>query len=314
MSGVVMTNQYSLLQLGWKHFFQQQVSLDEWEITTPAKVVGVERSLFHLLTDRGDASIAITPNMPPITIGDWLLLDEACHFVRLLDRVSLFSRKAPGTKVAQQLIAANVDTVFLVSSLNLDFNLNRLERYLALSYEAGTTPVVVLTKLDCCDDVDSYLSQIQALSLSLEVVSVNSLDECSVDQLKMWCGNGETVALLGSSGVGKSTITNTLLGKQTQRTQTIREDDNKGRHTTTSRSLHFLPSGGMILDTPGMRELQLADCKHGVDDTFPEINALANQCKFSDCRHETEPGCAVLKAIELGELALFDDQGLVEVA
>ncbi len=297
-----MSNQFSLFQLGWSHFFQQQLSLEEYETTTPARVVGQERSLLQLLNENGKVSLPVTPSMPPITVGDWLLLDAGQHFHRLLERASLFSRKAAGTKASRQLIAANIDTVFVVSSMNLDFNLNRFERYLALVHEADVEAVIVLTKLDHCEDPASYMAQAHGLGVTLDVVAVNSLDHHSVEQLLPWCQEGKTVAFLGSSGVGKSTLINTLLGHETQRTQDIREDDDKGRHTTTGRSLHQLPSGALLLDTPGMRELQLADCEHGIDETFAEITALAQQCKFSDCHHQDEPGCAVRVAIEAGEL------------
>jgi ribosome biogenesis GTPase len=219
-----------------------------------------------------------------------------------LERSSLFSRKAAGKKVDRQLIAANIDTVFVVSSMNQDFNLNRLERYLALAHESDVEAVIVLTKADCADDPEAYTAKAQTLGESLQVVAVNSLDHQSVDQLLPWCQPGKTVAFLGSSGVGKSTLVNTLSGQTIQPTQAIREDDAKGRHTTTGRSLHLLPSGALLLDTPGMRELQLADCEHGIDETFAEITALAQQCKFSDCQHQGEPGCAVRAAIDAGEL------------
>jgi len=303
-----MANQFSLSQIGWKHFFQQQLTLDEWKAFAIARVVGLERSVVHLLTTEGKQDLPITPCMSDIAVGDWLLLDDQSRFHRLLERFSLFSRKAAGTKVATQLIAANVDTVFIVSSMNLDFNLNRIERYLALANEAGVKPVVVLTKLDCCDDPQDFLSKVQALNPGLEVVMVNSLDAQSVNQLKVWCSTGETVALLGSSGVGKSTIVNTLLGLDVQFTHSIREDDDKGRHTTTGRSIHFLTEGGLLLDTPGMRELQIADCEHGVEETFPEIVEIATHCKFSNCKHDNEPGCAVRSAIEAGTL---DERRLV---
>lgn len=167
----------------------------------------------------------------------------------------------------------------------------------------GVSAVIVLSKLDCCDNPQDYQSKVQALDELLDVVIVNSLDSESVGQLKTWCNTGETVALLGSSGVGKSSIVNTLLDSKEQRTHSIRQDDDKGRHTTTTRSLHFLPAGGLILDTPGMRELQLADCEHGVEETFSEIVELAARCKFSDCKHNSEPGCAVRVAIESGKLS-----------
>ncbi len=297
-----MNIQYTLNQLGWKHYFQQQLTLEELDALVMTRVVGLERSEAHVLTVFGKQTLKITANMPQITVGDWMLTDEEGQFHRLLDRASLFSRKAAGTKVASQLIAANVDTVFIVSSMNQDFNLNRIERYLALANEAGVEPVVVLTKLDLCDDPDTYHSQIRALNGLTGIVMVNSLDIESVHQLKPWCETGETVALLGSSGVGKSTLVNTLLGAEAQRTHSIREDDAKGRHTTTSRSIHFIPAGGLLLDTPGMRELQIADCEQGVEDTFPEIVELAANCRFSDCKHESEPGCAIKSAIDSGML------------
>lgn len=289
-------------QLGWKSFFQQQLTLDELEQGQVARVIVQQRSELTLLTAAREIKLPILPSMPPITVGDWLLLDMNSNFLRCLDRSSLFSRKAAGTKVGTQLIAANVDTVFIVCSLNQDFNLNRIERYLALAHEADVTPVVVLSKVDCCAAPETYIDQVQALDTRLMIVAVNSLDKESVKQLEPWCQVGNTVTLLGSSGVGKSTLINTLMGHDTQKTRTIREDDDKGRHTTTGRSLHILYSGGLLLDTPGMRELQLADCEHGIEDTFAEIIELAAQCKFSDCQHKREPGCAVRAAIETGEL------------
>lgn len=297
-----MDNQFSLSQLGWKPFFQQQLSLEEWEAATIARVAGVERSVLQLLTANGKLALPVMPSMPAITVGDWILLDAETRFSRLLDRYSLFSRKAAGTKVSSQLVASNIDTVFIVTSLNQDFNLNRLERYLALANDTGVTPVIVLTKVDCCDNPHEMIDKARSLDPLLEIIAVNSLDTDSVSNLKVWCGTGNTVAFLGSSGVGKSTLINTLSGMEIQRTKAIRMDDDKGRHTTTGRSLHLLPDGGLLLDTPGMRELQLADCEQGVEETFSEIVELAVHCKFSDCSHKGEPGCAVRAAIESGHL------------
>ena len=297
-----MKTHYSLPQLGWNHFFQQQLSLEEYETCTPARVFGQERSVLQLITEHGAFSLPVTAAMGPMTVGDWVLLDRADRFHRALDRSSLFIRKAAGAKNRRQLISANVDTVFLVSSMNQDFNLNRLERYLALTAEADVESVVVLTKADCCENPQEFISRSHALGESLDVIAVNSLDRNSVNQLTPWCQLGKTVAFLGSSGVGKSTLINTLLGEAVQRTQSIRQDDDKGRHTTTSRSMHLLPSGALVLDTPGMRELQLVDCEQGVDETFSEISDLARRCRFSDCRHQDEPDCAVREAIESGEV------------
>lgn len=297
-----MTSHDTLSQLGWKPFFQLQLSLSDFDNLTPARVLGVERSLLKVMTTDLTITLPLTPSMPAMAVGDWILIDEHNQYVRQLERQSLFARKAAGTKVQTQLIAANIDTVFIVSSLNDDLNLSRIERYLALAHEAKVEPVIVLTKVDLCEQADDLIEQVQALDNMLPVFAVNALDATRLQPLNDWLGTSNTVAFLGSSGVGKSTLVNTLLGDESQKTSGIREDDVKGRHTTTSRSLHLLPSGALLLDTPGMRELQLVDCEQGVTETFADIKALASQCKFSDCTHQTEPHCAVQQAIEQGEL------------
>lgn len=301
-----MSDLYSLSQLGWKPFFQQQLDLEEWENATLGRVVSQERSAIIVQTQKSRMLIQVTMDMPVFSVGDWILLDSSgdssVSFVRLLERFSLFSRKAAGEKSHTQLIASNIDTLFIVSSMNRDFNLNRIERYLALANETGVEPVIVLTKPDICDDPEQYVEQIKEMDPFLQSVTVNCLDPESVRGLNEWCVEGKTVALLGSSGVGKSTLINTLLGESAQDTNEIREDDARGRHTTTSRSIHMLASGGLLLDTPGMRELQLTDCERGVEETFSEIAGLAENCRFKDCQHEHEPGCAVRTAIESGDL------------
>jgi len=302
-----LPNISALLQLGWKSCFQQQLTLEEWENCTMGRVVSQERGVIHVQTPEGKKPIRVSKSMPAFSVGDWIVLNSAGTFVRLLERFSLFSRKAAGTKVSTQLIASNIDTVFIVSSMNQDFNLNRIERYLALANEAGVEPVIVLTKLDTCEYPEQYIEQIMEMDPFLETVAVNSLDPDSVCKLDGWCIEGMTVAFLGSSGVGKSTLINTLLGECVQQTHVIREDDAKGRHTTTTRSIHVLSLGGLLLDTPGMRELQLADCEQGIEETFSEISGLARQCRFTDCQHENEPGCAVRAAIESGD---FDGRRL----
>lgn len=293
----------TLVQLGWRPFFQQQLGLEEWDL--PAlRVTAQHRGRLELLGEQSEQSLDLHPGMPAITVGDWLLLTpQGCYF-RLLERQSLFRRKAAGSKVAEQLIAANVDTLFVVTSLNEDFNLSRIERYLSLAYEAGAEPVVVLSKADLCDDPEDFRRQVQSLDPLLMVETVNCLEVDEIHKLTPWCGTGKTVALMGSSGVGKSTLVNTLLGTEVQLTGAIREDDSKGRHVTTGRSLHLMPHGGLLLDTPGMRELQLVDCDDGVKATFADVNSLAAQCRFGNCRHESEPGCAVQDAISRGELEI----------
>ena len=209
--------------------------------------------------------------------------------------------RAAGTGRRVQLIAANVDTLFVVTSCNQDFNVARLERYLALAREAGAMPVVVLTKADLAPDTGDYVRAAARLMPGLLVECVDARDPAEVARLAVWCGPGQTVALLGSSGVGKSTLVNTLSGVD-QATAPIRDDDAHGRHTTTGRSMHRLPAGGWLLDTPGMRELQLADVGEGIAAVFADIDALATACRFRDCRHEGEAGCAVAAAVEKGSL------------
>lgn len=303
-----MTTPLTLAALGWHPYFQQQLSLDDWEHCVPARVFNYDRSMLTAVSVAGTHVVPITSSMPAITVGDWLLLSTDLRFERLLTRVSQFSRRAAGTHAAMQLIAANVDIVFIMSSLNKDFNLSRIERYLALAHAAHVEPVIVLTKADLCENAESYISQARALDRMLTVTVVNCLDYRSVAQLSSVCGAGKTIALMGSSGVGKSTLLNTLMQQPIQATNPIRDDDEKGRHTTTRRSLHILPNGALLLDTPGMRELQLGDCDFGIADTFPEILGFARACRFADCRHESEPGCAVLAAIAGGHI---DERRLV---
>tara|TARA_R110000772_G_scaffold87094_4_gene181822 strand:- start:74 stop:1132 length:1059 start_codon:yes stop_codon:yes gene_type:complete len=297
-----------LADLGWHTFFSSQLDTKDLDAFIPVKVIEVHRSNLRVVGQCLDRFIppfypAEGDEEAAATVGDWLLLDaETFRPVRLLERKSLFKRRAAGTGRKLQLIAANVETLFIVSSCNQDFNIPRLERYLVLAKDAGVTPIILLTKADLTDTPEDFASQARQLQPGLLVETVNALDPDSVDRLSPWCAKGQTIALLGSSGVGKSTLVNTLSGTATIATQGIREDDDKGRHTTTGRALHRLPQGGWLLDTPGMRELQLTDVASGLDDVFADIRDLARQCRFSDCRHESEPGCAVLAAIENGEL------------
>jgi ribosome biogenesis GTPase len=195
-----------------------------------------------------------------------------------------------------------VDSMFIVSSCNQDFNEARLERYLAIASEAGVMAVIILTKADLVDDPRDYVNRATKLAAMIQVEAVNALESESLRCLEPWLGSGQTIVLLGSSGVGKSTLTNTLLGTGEVETQAIREDDSRGRHTTTSRAMHQLPGGAWLLDTPGMRELQLTDVKTGLDDVFAEISALAEECRFTDCQHLSEPGCKVRGAIDAGDI------------
>lgn len=289
-----------LQALGWQPHFAQQVSTEEMAAAPPVRITAVHRSALHAA---GDGFETTLPPRPDATVGDWLMLDRGQpQNSRMLERTSLIRRRAPGTGRQDQLIAANIDTGFAVTSCNQDFNTARLERYLALMLEAQITPVIVLTKADLTDDPQGYVQAARAISDRAEVVALDARGGEVQTALAPWCKPGRTVAFLGSSGVGKSTLANALLGGQTIATQAIREDDAKGRHTTTHRELHKAPDGCLILDTPGMRELQLTDTADGISSLFANITERAAGCRFSNCRHDSEPGCAVLQAVEQGEI------------
>lgn len=286
----------ALERLGWGPAFTQQIDADALTATPPVRVVAVHRSGLQVAGDEIDETI---PPGPEATVGDWLLYNCARpRSSRVLDRKSLIKRRAPGTSREVQLIAANIDTVFVVTSCNQDLNVARLERYVALAFDAGIEPVIVLSKADLAEDPAPYVEEARKVSDRVPVVALDARGDEPAAALADWCRPGRTVAFLGSSGVGKSTLTNALLGAQAIATQGIREDDAKGRHTTTARELHITPGGCLVLDTPGMRELQLTDAATGIADVFEDIEALAARCRFADCRHETEPSCAVQTAIE----------------
>lgn len=287
-----------LQTLGWRPFFAGQISVDSLTDTPPARIVEVHRNRVHIVGDGIDETI---PPLQDATVGDWVLLDRAHHrSSRVLGRKSLIKRRAPGTDRQIQLIAANIDTIFIVSSCNQDFNVARLERYVAIAFEASITPVIVLTKADLVSDTQSYIDAATAISELISVVALDARGDEPREKLAGWCKPGDTIAFLGSSGVGKSTLTNALAGNQSIATQSIREDDAKGRHTTTRRQLHAVPGGYLVLDTPGMRELQLTDAATGIDAVFADLHELSAQCRFNDCQHATEPGCAILNAVARG--------------
>ncbi len=294
--------------LGWSAFFDLQLTEDEAGLV-PMRISTVHRARMSAQGSGGPVqlSLPVHSTTNEFAVGDWVLVSvepEANLVVRRLGRKTLLQRRIEQGR-APQLIAANVDTLFIVTSCNDDFNPARLERYLALANEAGTEPVMVLTKADRVADAAPYRLQAEALQRGLAVVSVDATSALAGAVLRPWCGPGQTVALVGSSGVGKSTLLNTLADLapgEGQLTGDIREDDAKGRHTTTSRSLHAIAGGGLAIDTPGMRTLQVSDAAVGLDILFAEIIDLAPGCRFRDCTHGHEPGCAVRAAVAAGTL------------
>lgn len=252
---------------------------------------------------RGSATTAA--ELP--VVGDWVAVaprtgEASATIHHVLPRWSSFSRKVAGATTREQVVAANVDTIFLVSGLDGDFNLRRIERYVTLGWNSGALPVIILNKADLCDDLDARVADVQSVAPGIDVVVVSAADGHGISKLEPYLKPGNTIAFLGSSGVGKSTLVNRLAGDDLQKTLDVREDDSRGRHTTTFRELFVIDGGAILIDTPGMRELQLWSDSASVSATFSDIEELAEQCRFTDCQHDTEPGCAVADALERGIL------------
>lgn len=294
----------TLADLGWSAFFRSQIGQNMPDTIMPARISDVHRDRVSVKTESGDHSLILTPSIRAgdLAVGDWVLANLTSGLVHsVLERRTVLHRRGAGASVTHQLIAANVDTLMIVTSCNEDFNPARLERYLALASSSDTLPLIILTKADLVDDASAYRKQAERLSPLATVVCIDARDPESLERLSPWLKPGETAALVGSSGVGKSTILNGLTGLDAA-TRGIREDDAKGRHTTTARSLRQTFSGGWLIDTPGMRSLGLSDSADGIGQVFADLTELATRCRFSDCAHETEPGCAVRAAIDSGEL------------
>jgi ribosome biogenesis GTPase len=309
---IMSSSSPTLAQLGWNSFFSEQVSAGQSQERQPVRVMSVHRGRVTVSGEGIEDSISSSLPAPAgpedrPTVGDWLLIDRNTRsLVRILGRTSLFKRPAPGDDRRVQLIAANVDTLFIVTSCDDDFNVARIERYLVLAREAGVLPVVVLTKADLSPTPERFVDAVRALQSGLRVELVDGRNPTSAAHLATYCGLGKTVALVGSSGVGKSTLVNTLKGSDSIATQPVREDDGKGRHTTTVREMHRLAGGanggGWLVDTPGMRELQMSEVASGVTEVFDDVTAVTLECRFTNCTHIEDLGCAIHAAMAKGDL------------
>jgi ribosome biogenesis GTPase len=297
---------------GWSERLQRDFEPYAAEGLVPARILVQHRGGYRLVAEGGEMDGLASGRLlktaaeadRPVP-GDWVAAEprgDQLFVQHVLPRSTAFVRKAVARGGAQT-VAANVDTALLVASLNADLNLRRLERYLAITYESGAAPVIVLTKADLADDVEARVAEVEAIAFGAPVLAISAKTGEGLGALTAHLPPGHTAVLLGSSGAGKSTLLNALAGEELMATAEIREDDARGRHTTTHRELVRLPSGALILDTPGMRELGLWDAGAGVSSTFEDVEALAADCRFGDCGHHGEPGCAVRAAIDAGDLA-----------
>lgn len=296
---------------GWSSFFEQNFKTFSARGYLPGRVALEHKHIYRVHTGYGEVlaevsgklryNASLREDYP--AVGDWVVMavragENRATIQAVLPRKSKFSRKAAGANTAEQIVAANIDTVFLVNALNQEFNVRRNERYLTMAWESGASPVIVLNKADLCGNIAGRVAEVESVAPGVPVHVISCAQNNGLESLSPYLDKkGHTVALLGSSGVGKSTLTNLLTGKELQQVNEVREGDDRGRHTTTYRELILLPSGAMVIDTPGMRELQLWDAGEGLKDTFADIERLARECRFRDCRHEKEPHCAVQKAL-----------------
>jgi ribosome biogenesis GTPase len=306
---------YDLNELGWNDLFEKSFLPYKGDGYSAARVVLEHRRAYRVYAETGELLAEITgrvryeaatrAELP--AVGDWVAItaypdEKRATIHAILPRRSKFSRKAAGRNTQEQIVAANVDTVFVVVGLDNDYNLRRVERYLVAAFESGASPVIILSKLDLCDDIEQKLAEVGPIAAGVPVHAISSVTQSGLEQITQYVKTGVTVAFLGSSGVGKSTLINRLVGKDVQKVREVREDDSRGRHTTTHRELIALPSGGLLIDTPGMRELHLWEADGGLSETFEDVESVAAQCHFTNCRHQNEPGCAVKEGLENGSL------------
>jgi ribosome biogenesis GTPase len=308
----------NIIHLGWSPFFENQLAPGDRSRYSVGRILEERKNCYVLLTEDGRevrASLAgklqyeASGRSGLPTVGDWVCASVRAEegratIHRLLERRTKISRNGAGSFTDEQVLAANIDTVFLVNSLGQDLNPRRIERYLALALESGARPVLLLTKADLCEEPAEAVAEIEGVAPFVSVHVVSALEDSGLDALAAYLGPGQTSVLLGPSGVGKSTLVNRILGEERQEVRETRSHDDRGRHTTTSRQLVFLPDGGMLIDTPGMRELQLWDGDEALGQTFRDVEEAATRCRFTACGHHAgTPGCGIQAAIESGALA-----------